>query len=118
MSHLQFEMRHDSQERIVDFMGSPEPELRKRGTRTREREASIRVVIGGFVAGLALGAVMLIAFALVARGRLTAPRGKVQQANDLADHPEYEGNLAQQEVIRRLEEVPTVDCSGVHGERC
>ena len=58
----------------------------------------------GFVAGLALGAVILIAFALVARGRLTAPRGKVQQANDLADHREYERNLAQRELIRRLEE--------------
>jgi len=58
----------------------------------------------GVVAGLALGAVLLIAFALVARGRLTAPRGKVQQANDLADHREYERNLAQQELTRRLEE--------------
>ena len=48
-----------------------------------------------FVTGLAPGVVALIAFALLANRRLKIARRKVQQAKDLADHREFERNLAQ-----------------------
>ena len=57
-----------------------------------------------FITGLALGVVLLIGFALFAHLRLKIARRKLQQAKDLADHREHERNLAQQELVRRLEE--------------
>ena len=57
-----------------------------------------------FVSGLGLGIVLLIGFAFGAHLRLKAARSKLRHANDLADHREYERNLAQQELVRRLEE--------------
>jgi len=68
--------------------------------------AAINVVSSAesFVAGFLLVLVLLIAFALLVRKRLKSARHKLQQANELADHREYERNLTQQELIRRLEE--------------
>ena len=55
-------------------------------------------------AGLVLGLVLLIGVALLAHLRARAAWRKLQQAKDLASHREYERNLAQQELLRRLEE--------------
>jgi signal transduction histidine kinase len=58
----------------------------------------------GVVAGLSLGLALLVGYALDACRRIKATHHELQQANDLADHREYERNLAQQELVRRLEE--------------
>lgn len=57
-----------------------------------------------FFAGLAVGFFLLIVVALFLRKRLKAARQELQKAKELADHREYERNLAQQELVRRLEE--------------
>ena len=59
---------------------------------------------GDFLFGLALGSVLLIVVAFLVRKRLKVARQDLQKANELADHREYERNLAQQELVRRLEE--------------
>jgi signal transduction histidine kinase len=59
---------------------------------------------GSFVTGLAFGLVLLIGMAWLDHLRLRVAQRKLRQANELADHREYERNLAQQELIRRLEE--------------
>ncbi len=57
-----------------------------------------------FVGGLAVGISLLVVAALLARARLKAIRQELQKARELADHREYERNLAQHELVRRLEE--------------
>jgi signal transduction histidine kinase len=58
----------------------------------------------GLLSGFALGLVLLIVVALLARIRLKASQRELQKTKELADHREYERNLAQQELVRRLEE--------------
>jgi len=58
----------------------------------------------GFFSGFAVGCVLLAVVAFFARTRLTTARRQVDKARELADHREYERNLAQQELVRRLEE--------------
>ena len=58
----------------------------------------------GFLSGFALGCFLLAIVALLARTRLKVTRQELQKARELADHREYERNLAQQELVRRLEE--------------
>ena len=57
-----------------------------------------------FVSGLAAGIFLLVVVALLSRVRLKTARQELQKARELADHREYERNLAQQELVRRLEE--------------
>ena len=59
---------------------------------------------GAFLAGLAVGCFLLVIVAFLARTRLKAAKHEKQRAMELADHREYERNLAQQELVRRLEE--------------
>jgi signal transduction histidine kinase len=56
--------------------------------------------LGGFAVGL----VLAIAIAVFSRTRLTSAEGELVRLRDLAEHREYERNLAQQELVRRLEE--------------
>ncbi len=58
----------------------------------------------GFLVGFALGASLLVIVAVPARVRMKAARRELQKTRELADHREYERNLAQQELVRRLEE--------------
>src|SRR5271166_2458248 len=60
--------------------------------------------LGDFFAGVAVGVLLLIFVAILVRKRLKVARQELQRARELADHREYERNLAQQELVRRLEE--------------
>jgi signal transduction histidine kinase len=57
-----------------------------------------------FLAGLALGCLLVPIAVLLLRARIKATRRQLRQAQELAEHREYERNLAQQELVRRLEE--------------
>src|SRR5271169_788637 len=60
---------------------------------------------GGSVLGvLALACVSFVITIFLARMRLKAAGQGLQKAREFADHREYERNLAQQELVRRLEE--------------
>jgi signal transduction histidine kinase len=55
--------------------------------------------------GLAFGCLLLVIVVIIlARTRLRSLRRELAKASELADHREYERNLAQQELVRRLEE--------------
>src|SRR5271165_4039340 len=58
----------------------------------------------GFLGGFALGFFLLLIIAFLARTRLKESKRELQKARELADHREYERNMAQQELVRRLEE--------------
>src|ERR1039457_877577 len=58
----------------------------------------------GFLSGFALGCFLLVLVVFLARTRLRVAKQELQKAKELADHREYERNLAQQELVRRLEE--------------
>src|ERR1035438_5664999 len=58
----------------------------------------------GLLSGFALGCFLLVIVAFLERARLKATRQELQNSKELADHREYERNLAQQELVRRLEE--------------
>ena len=58
----------------------------------------------GFLSGFALGCFLLVIIAFLARTRIKVVGQELQKARELADHREYERNLAQQELVRRLEE--------------
>src|SRR5271166_5169002 len=60
--------------------------------------------LGDFFAGVAVGVLLLILVAILVRKRLKVARQELQKARELANHREYERNLAQQELVRRLEE--------------
>lgn len=59
---------------------------------------------GEFLAGLALGVALLVVVSSMARLRIKTVERELRQAKDLTEHREYERNLAQNELIRRLEE--------------
>jgi|HubBroStandDraft_6_1064221.scaffolds.fasta_scaffold00863_10 signal transduction histidine kinase len=57
-----------------------------------------------FLSGFALGFFLLVIVAFLARTRLKVTKQELRRSRELADHREYERNLAQQELVRRLEE--------------
>jgi signal transduction histidine kinase len=57
-----------------------------------------------FLGGFVLGCFLLVIIAFLARTRIRVMRQELQKARELADHREYERNLAQRELVRRLEE--------------
>jgi signal transduction histidine kinase len=57
-----------------------------------------------FLRGFALGFFLLVIVACLARTRLKVAKQELRRSRELADHREYERNLAQQELVRRLEE--------------
>ena len=59
---------------------------------------------GGFWGGVAVGFVVLLVVVVLARTRIKVAEREAGRAKDLADHREYERNVAQQELLRRLEE--------------
>ena len=58
----------------------------------------------GFLSGFGLGCFLLAIVGWLARTRLKVTRQELQKARELAEHREYERNLTQQELVRRLEE--------------
>jgi signal transduction histidine kinase len=59
---------------------------------------------GGFVGGVLLGLALAIMLGVFARTRIKAAERESAKWKELADHHEYERNVAQQELVRRLEE--------------
>jgi signal transduction histidine kinase len=59
---------------------------------------------GEFWSGIAVGFVLLILVAVRSRKRVKAAEREAMSSKELADHREYERNVAQQELLRRLEE--------------
>jgi len=68
------------------------------------RAEPLKLSSAGFLAGFGLGCFVFIAATLIARTRLKSAQQELQKARELANHREYERNLAQQELVRRLEE--------------
>ena len=62
------------------------------------------VAIGGFWSGLAIGLALLVLSIVLSRTRIQAAQREAARAKELAGHREYERNVAQQELLRRLEE--------------
>ncbi len=59
---------------------------------------------GGFWSGFALGLVLVIVVAVFARTRVKSAERECVRLNELVNHREYERNVAQQELVKRLEE--------------
>jgi signal transduction histidine kinase len=59
---------------------------------------------GGFWGGIVVGFAVLLVVAALARMRIKAAERETSRSKELADHREYERNVAQQELLRRLEE--------------
>ncbi len=59
---------------------------------------------GEFWSGIAVGFVLLIIVAVLSRMRVRTAERQARSSKELADHREYERNVAQQELLRRLEE--------------
>ncbi|MGA2905055.1 MAG: ATP-binding protein [Candidatus Korobacteraceae bacterium] len=58
----------------------------------------------GFWGGVALGLVLAIVIAVFSRTRMKSAESELVRLKELANHREYERNVAQQELVRRLEE--------------
>jgi signal transduction histidine kinase len=59
---------------------------------------------GGVWSGFALGLVLTVVIAVFSRTRIKSAEREVLKLKELANHREYERNVAQQELVRRLEE--------------
>ncbi len=59
---------------------------------------------GAFWSGITVGFVLLILVTVFSRTRIKAAEREALRSKELADHCEYERNVAQQELLRRLEE--------------
>jgi signal transduction histidine kinase len=59
---------------------------------------------GGQWAGFVVGLILAIVIAIFSRTRLKSAEGELLRLKELADHREYERNVAQQELLKRLEE--------------
>jgi len=59
---------------------------------------------GGFWGGIVIGLLLLLLVAQLARSRVKAAERDAVRARELAEHREYERNVAQQELLRRLQE--------------
>jgi signal transduction histidine kinase len=59
---------------------------------------------GAFWSGITVGFVLLILVTVFSRTRVKAAEREALRSKELADHREYERNVAQQELLRRLEE--------------
>ncbi|HLI63344.1 MAG TPA: ATP-binding protein [Terriglobales bacterium] len=67
-------------------------------------DASTASTDSGLWSGFALGMVVAIVIAVMARVRVHSAERELRRLKELADHREYERNMAQQELVRRLEE--------------
>ena len=59
---------------------------------------------GGFWSGITVGFVLLILVTIFSRMRIKTAEREAARSKELADHREYERNVAQRELLRRLEE--------------
>jgi len=67
-------------------------------------DRSNSAVNGELWSGVALGLVLSIIVAVFSRTRVKSAEGEIARLKELANHREYERNVAQQELVRRLEE--------------
>ncbi len=58
----------------------------------------------GIWGGFALGLILAVLVAIMARSRMKGTEAELARLKELAEHREYERNQAQQELVRRLEE--------------
>ena len=65
---------------------------------------STRVTTTQAWSGLAVGLVLAIVIAVFSRTRVKSAEDELVRLKELAEHREYERNMAQQELVRRLEE--------------
>ncbi len=59
---------------------------------------------GGFLSGIAVGFVLFILAVVFSSTRIKSAEREALRSKELAEHREYERNVAQQELLRRLEE--------------
>ena len=59
---------------------------------------------GGFWTAIVIGLVLLSIVIAISRARIKAAQREAARSRELAEHCEYERNVAQQELVRRLEE--------------
>jgi hypothetical protein len=67
-------------------------------------DSAPRLSNGGQWGGFALGFILAILIATFSRTRVKAAEVELISLRELADHREYERNVAQQELVKRLEE--------------
>jgi signal transduction histidine kinase len=67
-------------------------------------DSAPRVSNGGQWGGFAIGFILAILIAVFSRTRVKAAERELKSLRELADHREYERNVAQQELVKRLEE--------------
>jgi signal transduction histidine kinase len=67
-------------------------------------DTGFHAVNSGFTGGLLFGVVFAIVVTVFARTRVRRTERELARLGELADHREYERNVAQQELVRRLEE--------------
>ena len=67
-------------------------------------DAVPRLSEGGHWSGFVLGLALTILVAVIARARAKSAEAELARLRKLANHCEYERNLAQQELVKRLEE--------------
>jgi signal transduction histidine kinase len=65
---------------------------------------SARIMTTQAWSGFAVGLVLAIVIAAFSRTRVKSAEGELARLKELAEHREYERNMAQQELVRRLEE--------------
>jgi signal transduction histidine kinase len=73
-------------------------------TRANAVEGVTSTMSGGVWSGFALGLVLTVVIAVFSRTRIKSAEREVLKLKELANHREYERNVAQQELMRRLEE--------------
>jgi len=71
---------------------------------TSSAEGAPAWVPSGFAEGLAIGIALAILIAIIARARNKSAERELKHLKEVAQHCEHERNLAQQELVRRLEE--------------
>ena len=67
-------------------------------------DSATRLSTGGSWNGFAVGFILAILIAIFSRTRVKAAEGELTRLQELADHREYERNVAQQELVKRLGE--------------
>ncbi len=67
-------------------------------------DSPVRINTGGQWGGFAVGFILAIIVAIFSRTRVKAAEVELTRLRELANHREYERNVAQQELVKRLEE--------------
>ncbi len=73
-------------------------------SRLSASDSVVQSTQSGFWGGAAVGLVLAVVVAIFSRTRIKAAEREGRKWKELADHREYERNVAQQELVRRLKE--------------